>query len=386
MPPAPAPTMVMPSAAASAASRPSPPAPVLPGNGGSASRPVPKKSSSAPLWIGLGTVLVLGIAGGGGYWYWSQHASPSAATVSDASPSSASAAASPAVAPASSAASAPASPALASAAQESPASTPNPGSPTVAGIAFERYAAAPYTGPVVMPDFNGTERAYREYRTRLAAGAQSGVNFAGHYAIVTFGCGAECLMGYMVDERNGGVRELGYGGENQTNLGLAYKPNSSLLKVSYWDGTACHSEAVVWDGTHFKTIASQSSPTPEEGGMSCPSVEETPADATTNTAASPVAPTTTAQEPPAPPPQPPAAPPPRVQAAQPQAPQRSGIDDAARQMLTDGQACFDRQDYTCAITNAGNALRIKPGYRAAEALRARAQAAQSQAMNNIDIH
>lgn len=69
-----------------------------------------------------------------------------------------------------------------------------------------------------------------------------------------------------------------------------------------------------------------------------------------------------------------------------QAQQQSGIDDAARQMLADGQACFNRQDYTCAITNAGNALRIKPGYDAAEQLRSRAQAAQSRAMDNVDIH
>ena len=76
----------------------------------------------------------------------------------------------------------------------------------------------------------------------------------------------------------------------------------------------------------------------------------------------------------------------REEAAQRQAQQQSGIDAAARQMLADGQACFDRQDYTCAITNAGNALRIKPGFRAAEQLRINAQEAQSRAMNNIDIH
>lgn len=66
--------------------------------------------------------------------------------------------------------------------------------------------------------------------------------------------------------------------------------------------------------------------------------------------------------------------------------QRNGVDVAARQMLADGRACFRRQDYTCAITNATNALRIEPGFRPAMQLLARAQAAQSQAMNGIDIH
>ena len=69
-----------------------------------------------------------------------------------------------------------------------------------------------------------------------------------------------------------------------------------------------------------------------------------------------------------------------------QAQQRNGIDTAAGQMLVDGQACFDRQEYTCAITNATNALRIKPDFAEAKSLQSRAQTAQSQAMNAIDIH
>lgn len=62
------------------------------------------------------------------------------------------------------------------------------------------------------------------------------------------------------------------------------------------------------------------------------------------------------------------------------------VDDAVRQMLSEGDACFARQDYGCAATNASNVLRLKPGNEAAQSLKTRAEAAQNQAMDSIDIH
>lgn len=349
----------------------------------------PTSSSLAPLWIGLGVVLVLGL-GSGGYWYWSHraHAIDSQATTTNpASPQTSTSAAS--VASTDSASTATASPSH----DETP-SLPDIGSVAVKDIAFDQYKADVVRGSPVVPDFAGAQKQYRDYRTRITAGAKEGVNFGGHYAIVTFGCGAGCQTGYVVDETNGDVHDLGFGGEEQMYLNLDGRRDSTLLKASYCDGKACRQEAATWDGAHFKTIARQSSATVADDamGMNCPSVAEPAANAA---ASSPQADATATQ----------AA---TDQVAQQQADQaaqqlaarvnaesekvvqrqsqESGIDDAARQMLADGQVCFDRQDYTCAITNAGNALRIKPGYGAAESLRSRAQAAQSQAMNNIDIH
>jgi hypothetical protein len=49
----------------------------------------------------------------------------------------------------------------------------------------------------------------REYRTRLREGLRDlPINFAGHYVMVTFGCGSTCLYGGMVDARTGEATAL----------------------------------------------------------------------------------------------------------------------------------------------------------------------------------
>jgi hypothetical protein len=61
-------------------------------------------------------------------------------------------------------------------------------------------------------------------------------------------------------------------------------------------------------------------------------------------------------------------------------------EDAARRMLADGETCFARQQYGCALTSANNALLVNPGNADAMRLKARAESAQADAMDNIDLH
>jgi hypothetical protein len=44
-----------------------------------------------------------------------------------------------------------------------------------------------------------------EYRTRIKEIAKDPVNFAGHYAVGSFGCGTECSVWVIIDARNGKV-------------------------------------------------------------------------------------------------------------------------------------------------------------------------------------
>lgn len=150
------------------------------------------------------------------------------------------------------------------------------GSVPVKDVAFDQYREDLYVGPVVYPDFSGAQKQYREYRTRITDGAKSGVNFAGHYALVEFGCGAGCVTGYIVDVKSGEVHDLGYGGEEQMYLSLDGKPNSRLLKASYSNGQ-CVREAAVWDGSHFQVISRQISPYASDDamGMNCPPIADT---------------------------------------------------------------------------------------------------------------
>ena len=45
----------------------------------------------------------------------------------------------------------------------------------------------------------------RLFRTRIRLGAQEGPNFAGHYTLVTWGCGSDCILFAIVDARSGRV-------------------------------------------------------------------------------------------------------------------------------------------------------------------------------------
>jgi hypothetical protein len=45
----------------------------------------------------------------------------------------------------------------------------------------------------------------RMYRTRLKEAAHEKPNFAGHYVLTTWGCGAGCLMGAVIDANTGKV-------------------------------------------------------------------------------------------------------------------------------------------------------------------------------------
>src|ERR1700758_72588 len=73
-------------------------------------------------------------------------------------------------------------------------------SPTLAnGVPkFAQFPAREYSHkPTGRVDLS-TSNAY-DFRTRLREGARQKANFAGHYVVVTWGCGTNCNMGAVVD-------------------------------------------------------------------------------------------------------------------------------------------------------------------------------------------
>ena len=91
-------------------------------------------------------------------------------------------------------------------------------------------------------------RLARIYKTRINEGAKVGPNFAGHYTIVRWGCGAGAFMFFVVDAINGAVYEPPElcialaGGEEDALPGFGnYNPSFSLnskllLTVGVVDG------------------------------------------------------------------------------------------------------------------------------------------------------
>jgi len=101
---------------------------------------------------------------------------------------------------------------------------------------FEDYPATVFKGRMAALKLSGSEA--RNFRTRLREGAQQGVNFAGHYTIVQWGCGTACLQVAFIDAKTGAVffpRELNgfgvwfWGGNDDA---LRFKPDSRLLVMS----------------------------------------------------------------------------------------------------------------------------------------------------------
>jgi hypothetical protein len=102
---------------------------------------------------------------------------------------------------------------------------------------FEDYPATVYKGRAAAVRLNGSKDA-RTFRTRLREGAKEGVNFAGHYTLAQWGCGAGCLQAAFIDAKTGAVffpAELnGFGvwfWDNNEEA-LQFKPDSRLLIMS----------------------------------------------------------------------------------------------------------------------------------------------------------
>src|SRR5262249_13465907 len=80
----------------------------------------------------------------------------------------------------------------------------------------------------------------RTMRTRLSEAFRSGVNFAGHYIVASWGCGTGCISGAVIDARNGNVYwplplyALGvwYEGNSYVDNPVDYRKNSRLLIIT----------------------------------------------------------------------------------------------------------------------------------------------------------
>ncbi len=102
---------------------------------------------------------------------------------------------------------------------------------------FEDYPVHdPFHGPPAEPRL--VEAGHRYYRTRIREGAARGPNFAGHYAAVSFGCGSNCGLMFLVDLKTGKIHKppravSGWILPNATTLGpeVDFRKDSSLFRL-----------------------------------------------------------------------------------------------------------------------------------------------------------
>lgn len=97
---------------------------------------------------------------------------------------------------------------------------------------FESYRVEEnYTRKAVQPVIRTRED--RQYRTMLSEAAGKKANFAGHYVVSTWGCGASCVMGVIVDAKTGKVYWLPFTVAVDINEfePIVFRRDSSLIVV-----------------------------------------------------------------------------------------------------------------------------------------------------------
>jgi hypothetical protein len=87
-----------------------------------------------------------------------------------------------------------------------------------------------YAGQVVKPRLR-TEKD-KEFASQLRNAARQKVNFAGHFVLATWGCGASCLMGAIIDAQSGHVTWLPFTiccGDYRQSAPIEFRADSTLL-------------------------------------------------------------------------------------------------------------------------------------------------------------
>jgi hypothetical protein len=127
---------------------------------------------------------------------------------------------------------------------------------------FQQFKVPVYQGKSAKPNFKSL-RGSNDFRTRIRDGFRNGPNYAGHFAIVPFGCGTSCIMGFLIDVKSGRIFDIPLGGEENYSLRLDYRPNSRLLKArwidtsnddNWFDHPLCVRQEFILNGSMFKLL------------------------------------------------------------------------------------------------------------------------------------
>jgi hypothetical protein len=120
---------------------------------------------------------------------------------------------------------------------------------------LEDYPATEmYTGRPAAVDLS-LDPAAKRFKTRLREGIRKGVNFAGSYTIVSWGCGTNCLQSVILGTETGKVLawfnscgDPTYGKESRL---LVVNPGAEDV-ILYPKG--CVTEYYLWDGKSLRSL------------------------------------------------------------------------------------------------------------------------------------
>ncbi|WP_086478452.1 MULTISPECIES: hypothetical protein [Arenibacter] len=123
---------------------------------------------------------------------------------------------------------------------------------------FKDFPAGIYQGKLAAPNFSSYPES-ESFKSRIQEACKKGINFAGHYTLVVWGCGATCQRAVVVDRKTGEIFEgfhaaLGAEYKNDSKMIIknvgAIDSDSSLIELCAF----CVVHHEVWTGTEFKKV------------------------------------------------------------------------------------------------------------------------------------
>jgi len=96
---------------------------------------------------------------------------------------------------------------------------------------FSEYQTQVYKGKLALPDFK-TDPSAKLYKTQIKNQCKSqGINFAGHYTVIEWGCGTECENIAIVDRISGAIyySNIPYNINDEGFFGTKYRPDSRMM-------------------------------------------------------------------------------------------------------------------------------------------------------------
>jgi hypothetical protein len=125
---------------------------------------------------------------------------------------------------------------------------------------FEAYFSEvePSLAPVKIQP---TSKLSRQYRTQLTAAASQPINFAGHFILAQWGCGAGCVMAAAIDAKTGKVAMLPFTVSDwplDVTEPISFRKDSALLIVQGSRNERAHGIYYYrFDGTQFRLLSEQ---------------------------------------------------------------------------------------------------------------------------------
>jgi len=122
---------------------------------------------------------------------------------------------------------------------------------------FSRYSVKVENARIKTIDFKKNPDA-RTYKTRLIHGLEGGVNFAGHYIIVGWGCGTGCTNAAVIDTFTGKIYwpEEFYNvdatyGDSYSDVQIDFKKDSRLMIIHGRPGVRDERGSTAPSGDHY---------------------------------------------------------------------------------------------------------------------------------------